>query len=309
MGISIYEFSVAMETLGAEYVGDVLGSRSRAPVPSYMVKNDIFSHSGSYYIVQGKYPRTVGKALMDKAMAELGEEYPGKDNYWYNEIHSIKGILTLALMIENRYTKELAQQLISDIYKKLLSTSSFLDKPELISKQVKLSGFDELYKALNDFDNLVNPLPSLNLKFKEPKQYLDMVRLNIWHSESGACSIVFTSDKCSVEFIKRVNEQGYSETWCYKINLKDELQTTIGHYFVKGHPRKADEEELFLQTYPKDRSKALDLRISLKTGLAWKTYEEPKAKRASELQIQCMSEHLYKCMEIAKKTIVDNMVN
>ena len=38
--------------------------------------------------------------IMNRPMAEFGENHPGGDNFWWDKIHSIKGILTLSVMLD-----------------------------------------------------------------------------------------------------------------------------------------------------------------------------------------------------------------
>lgn len=109
MGISIREFQVAMETCEATRLTDRKGSRYNISVPCFEVRGVEFLHSGSYYIVlRGN---KVPEEIMNQAMAELGEKHPGGTNFWWGEIHSIRGILTLAAMLECRYSKKLIDEL------------------------------------------------------------------------------------------------------------------------------------------------------------------------------------------------------
>lgn len=97
MGISIREFEVAMETYGATRMKDRYGSRFRILVPCFYVRGVEFYHSGSYYIVTGN--QKVPDEIMNQAMAEFKETHPGKDNFWWGEIHTVRGILTLVAML------------------------------------------------------------------------------------------------------------------------------------------------------------------------------------------------------------------
>ncbi len=104
MGISIAEFQVAMEAYGAERLPDRKGIRFKDAVPCFYVRGITFVHSGTYYIVQ--QGAKASKEVMNEAMAEFGEKSPGGENFWFDGIHSVRGLLTLAAMLENKYSKE-----------------------------------------------------------------------------------------------------------------------------------------------------------------------------------------------------------
>lgn len=116
-GITIREFQVAMETYGAERLSNCSGSRSGVSVPCFNVAGTKFFHSGSYYIVYRE--KDVPEEIIKLAMAEFGEKHPGGDNFWWSTVHSIKGMLTLAAMLEGKYSKEMVDELTNKTYKKL----------------------------------------------------------------------------------------------------------------------------------------------------------------------------------------------
>ncbi len=115
MGISINEFKTAMETYGATRLSDV--KINNTLVPRFFVGDVVLQHSGSDYVFQNG--REIPTEIMSKAMVELGEKYPGGDNFWCGEIHSVKGLLTLVSMFENRYSKKLVESLTRKTYQKL----------------------------------------------------------------------------------------------------------------------------------------------------------------------------------------------
>ena len=51
------------------------------------------------------------------------------------------------------------------------------------------------------------------------------------------------------------------------------------------------------------------MRISLKTGLAWKTHREKQAELATDEQIEVMVTHLKISIKKIKNKIVRNMLN
>ena len=116
MGISIKEFQTAMETYGATRISDVKNNDTL--VPQFFVGDVVFQHSGSDYVFQDG--REVPIEIMIKAMSELGEKYPYGENFRCGKILSVKGLLTLVSMFENRYSKKLVENLTRKTYQKLL---------------------------------------------------------------------------------------------------------------------------------------------------------------------------------------------
>ena len=116
---------------------------------------------------------------MNRAMAEFGEIHPGGDNFWWGEIHSIKGILTLAAMLENKYSKELINELTNETYKRLLSGSFITKNVEFPFCNPTTPKREKLYQLLMKYSDIVNPFGNEQFSIKEPIQYLDTVGVNL----------------------------------------------------------------------------------------------------------------------------------
>ena len=155
MGISISEFRVAMETYGAKRLPDREGSRYSIIVPCFAIGDVEFLHSGSYYVIQcgNKAP----EEIMNKAMAELGEKDPGGDNFWYGGIHSVKGMLTIAAMLEGKHSSEFVNELTNTTYKNLLECSLIQTNVEIPFNSNHSPKMEELRKTLAEYSNIVNP--------------------------------------------------------------------------------------------------------------------------------------------------------
>ena len=208
MGISICEFQTAMETYGVERVQDRKLYRDSIVVPCFQLEGIQFYHSGLYYIVnQGN---DVPYDIMNRAMTELGEKHPGGDNFWRGEIHSIKGMLTLATMLTGDYNKALVDELTNKTYKKLLECS-------LIRSNVKFPfefsthspKMQKLRKLLEEYSDVVNPFGNGNFNLKEPIEYLDKIKvqLSAGHEESSDAYSRLTLNSPSLEtfFFKRID--------------------------------------------------------------------------------------------------------
>lgn len=89
---------------------------------------------------------------------------------------------------------------------------------------------------------------------------------------------------------------------------------SMGNYYVNGSDGRPVDEVVRLD-YKANRDNYdehpddIDLRISLKTGLAWKTYKEELAELATDEQIEVMITHLKISIKKIKNKIVRNMIN
>lgn len=313
MGITIQEFQVALETYGAERLGNCSGSRYFISVPCFNVAGTKFFHSGSYYIVnRGK---DVPEEVMNHAMAELGEKHPGGDNFWWGEVHSIKGMLTLAAMLEGNYSRERVDELTNETYKKLLDCSSIKSNVEFPFHNAHSLKMEELYKLLTEYSNIVNPFGNSALKFKEPIQYVNEVAVTLAKAEGEGhyTSLKLSSKTAESEFSEDVNGWFYDTTVPIQRN-RNNGYIIMGHYYTNGNDNRPIDEVVRLDynaiagSYD-DHPDDIDLRISLKTGLAWQTYKEEQAELATDEQIRIMITHLKICIKKIKNKIVRKMVS
>lgn len=317
MGISIREFQVAMETFGAERLPNREGSRYRILVPCFQLGGVQFFHSGSYYIVhRGNVPDDI----MNHAMAEVGEKHPGGDNFWWGEVHSIKGMLTLATMLRGDYSKALVDELTNKAYKKLLECS-------IIKSNVKFPfefsthspKMQKLRELLEEYSNVVNPFGNEHFKLKEPIGYLDKIKvqLSAGHEESFDAYSRLTLNSPLFETFFSIDSGG----WTYRSSVPVQKNHKNGlihfyHYFENGSKNTNVDEVVYLEynvqgkeddifkTLPED----IDLRISVKTGLAWKTYKESEALPATDEQLDVMIAHLKMSIRSLKKNLLRNII-
>lgn len=302
MSISIREFKVAMETYGAERLYDCLGSRYGIMVPRFKVGGVSFIHSGSYYIVpkDGDVP----EIIMDQAMAELGEEHPGGDHFWWGEIHSIKGMLTLVAILDGKYSKELVDELTNETYKKLLSCPEIQNIPKFLSPKMQ-----ELRKLLVQYDNMVNPFANSNLKLKEPIEYLDKIKI---FCSIGRVDLMTKLGKITFN----ITDKAYYYSSMIKVQKNGNLaRIDIGHYYPKEHNTSALGEEVRLCYRARDEEwcdhpENIDLNISLKTGKAEKRNlgAPPMYVLATDEQIETVITYLKMSIRKIKKEIISHMV-
>ena len=185
MGISIREFETAMEMYGAKKLPNETGTRYNVSVPCFKVANVKFKHSGSYYIVQ----YGVSDKEWNNALKALNEEHPGKINYWWGEIHSIRGVLTLASILDNKYSKEYVDELTNLAFEKLIkSMVKSLDIKSSINYVEYPKEYQKILKKVREFDYLVCPFipfyfeneidtQKSGIYLKTPSKYLDDINL------------------------------------------------------------------------------------------------------------------------------------
>lgn len=312
MGITIREFQVAMETVGAKRLADREGSRCNVYVPCFYLKGVEFLHSGSCYIVLSG--QKVPDDIMNRAMAELGEKHPGEKNFWWGAIHSIKGILTLATMLEGNYSKELLDELINKTYKNLLDCSLIKSNVEFpFTDTHNLPKMQKLRELLKEYSNVVNPFGNCNLKFKDPIEYLDKVRVKLKANEGKD---KYHSSLYLMNSFTETNFENDINGWCYDSIIPVQIKRKNGiihiiHYYYNGNDIYHNIDEVVYLSYASERNKksfySIDLRISLKTGLAWNSYKE-EAKPVTEEQLDIMIWYLKMTIKKLNKKIIRNII-
>lgn len=312
MGITIREFQVAMETYGAERLSNC--SIYSVSMPCFNVAGTNFLHSSSYYIVQRE--KRVSEQIMNRAMAEFGEKYPGgKNNFWFGEIHSIKGLLTIVAMLDGKYSRELVNELTNETYKKSLDCASIKSNVEFPFHSTHSPKMEELYRVLAEYSNIVNPFGNSELRIKDPIQYLDAVEVTLAMQEGRKhyTSLNLSTNSCLSKF--HDDENGFSYDTFVPIQ-KNRINGYIdmSHYYTNGSDGHPVDQVVRLyykaNRYSHDEHlNDIDLRISLKTGLAWKIYKEEQAELATDEQIEVMITHLKISIKKIKNKIVRNMIN
>ena len=312
MGISISEFRVSMETYGAKRLPDQIGSRYNILVPCFAVGDVEFLHSGSYYIVQcgNKSPEDI----MNKAMAEFGEKHPGGDNFWYGGIHSVKGMLTLAAMLEGKYSRKFVDELTNTTYKKLLECSLIQTNVEFPFHSNHSPKMEELRKKLAEYSSIVNPFGDDTVNLKEPIEYINYIKPSIKYVEGKKPYAQLTLNGRSSHTKYNIDSSG----WHYSSMIDIQQSRKNGyismfHDYSNGSNCTPVDEVVCLKYkaikgcydhHPKD----IDLRISLKTGLAWQNYKKSQAAPATDKQIDIMITHLNTSIKKIKQRMVRYMI-
>jgi hypothetical protein len=298
-----------MEVFGARRLADRPGSRYNYLVPCFNVRGVDFLHSGSYYIVQPGHK--ADEKILNDAMAEFGETHPGGDNFWYDETHSVKGILTFAAMIEGKYTKELVDKFTNETYKKLLECPLIQSDVKMPFQELPSSKMDELRKVIDEYNDVVNPFGNDHIKLKDPIEYLGEVGINILFNNTGVKLKLYTK-KTNITFYNKSEGLSY-QTYLQNDEKEDRGYTSMGHYNDNVCEQNSmDDEVVFLFHTTGSgygaRPGDIDLRISLKTGLAWEMYRKEQALLATDEQIATMIFHLKISMKKIKSSIISKII-
>lgn len=303
MSITIFEFREAMKIYGdrAKRIPDEMGSRYNVNVPCFEIAGITFKHSANGYIIQTG-EKKIPDEIMDQAMGVFDEKYPGRNHYWHEEIHTVAGMLTLAAMLDGKYSKEFVNELIDETYKKLIKRIDISNYEEISiysSTEIK-----HLYELLQIFKQLVNPFGNLTGNFKNPAEYIDKVELNInlIKGENGFSELTMESNSCNTS----CNNHEGAHYW---VNFNTQRYRRNGRAGISYHATDTDSvvhiwynanKEPLYDRKPED----LDLWISLITGKAWTTYKEKKAKMVTKEQIKLMKRFLKKGIRKIKKEII-----
>ena len=292
MGISIYEFKCAMEEFGAEFTGYEVGSRLRDAVPTYRVGAVKFVHSGTYYVVQREH--SVSSETLRYAMSKLGEEYPGKNHFWNEEIHTVKGLITISQMIANIYREELVDLMVLKIYQRMLKeVKARWCLPQLPSDAKAISGFEKLCEGVRKFDE------SVAFLFKD----YDDTELAEIIAEKGLS--IFVSDVCVSVAVKTSYADMKAKMMLSEKNSKpdffymlDTEKASVRHYYAISDDLQYD-EVLYIGTWPGKEFSEMDLRISFSSGLIWHTYAPNSSRKATATDVSKMEQTLNMCLKKA----------
>lgn len=306
MKISTAEFQIAMETFGAKNLSNHECSKIIGVyAPCFSVADVVFYHSGTCYVATSG--KEVPEAIMNKAMEVFGEKYPGGQNFSHDEIHSVRGLLTLSAMLEEKYSKELIDKLTNKTYQKLMEISSIRTNDESYFKSIRLPKFSKLLEKLIEFNKIVNPFGNSHANLKQPSEYLDEVEFSAGYNEDGDWVALKKGDYYASYDI---NVDGY---WYYEANIPYENGfIAIKHFLLPYNDAKHPNDEIIYiwhqvdkneKAYEKD-AKIIELKIRLKNGMFLQFDNEIPDSPATCEQIDFMSTYLDKVM----KEIYDGLI-
>lgn len=313
MAISIIEFKTAMEIYGANRLPDAIGSRYNIAVPCFEIDGIFFKHSGSYYVVQSG-EKKVPNEIMERAIEECRELYSKEINYWFGGIHTVAGMLTLATMIDGKYSQPLVGNLINETYKKLMGDV----KTHISEKNFSFSdnGMEKLYEELTRLKKVINPFDQTSeYVLKDPVDLLNVgLGISYRNSRPGDVDLEITGKHCTTNYYL-----SYPGAWYYNTTFRVQRHRKAGyvmiHYYYVKSIQEPDKPVIYLSYLEEGHAKAynlsnnIDLRIGLSTGLAWRTYKEADATPATEEQIRVMKMFIRMAIKKINKKIISNMCN
>jgi len=224
-------------------------------------------------------------------------------------------------MLRGDYSKELVDELTNQAYKELLECSLIKSNVKFpFESRSRSPKMQELHKLLEEYSNVVNPFGNCDFKLKEPIGYLDKVKVGLaaGHEESADAYSALTLTTSSSEAYFRCDSKG----WIYRSSVLVQNDYKNGyihffHYYENGRNNRNVDEVVYLDYDVQRTGKApydshpedIDLRISLKTGLAWRTYKEAEAVHATGKQIDVMITHLKRSIKCLKRNIIRNIID
>lgn len=215
MAITIAEFKSAMEVFGAQRQPDQISQRFHSTVPCFSVKGIEFIHSGLSYVIQGH--NKVPEEIMNRAMAALGEEPSGGDNYYEGEVYSVRGMLTLAAMLEDKYSCQLIDELTNITYHRLLEDPII----QHLCTSESLHVTQELREALQRYDSVVNPFVKGLYQLREPSDFVDRINLSIDFEDEDTQAVHLALDEKRLQKV-RLGYRSEPNDWSYSSLVRTE---------------------------------------------------------------------------------------
>ena len=302
MEITIFEFRKAMEVYRAKRLPNEIGSRYALTVPCFEIAGIKFKHSANGYIIQTG-EKEIPDEIMNQAMRVFGEKYPGRKHYWYGGIHTVAGMITLAAMLDGKYSKELINVLINEIYTQLIKSIEISNNEEGVSIYSNTE-IKQLYELMQTFKQTVNPFWNPTGNFKNPAEYLEKVDVGINLIEGGSRISELTMQRNSCTTSCKSDKGTH-----YYADFDTQRKRRNGRASISYHVTDSDIVVYIRYQAKKESSynqnaEDIDLRISLITGMAWKIYKEENAMPATKEQIKLMKSFLKKGIRKIKKEII-----
>ncbi|MCI9178191.1 MAG: hypothetical protein HFJ28_06580 [Clostridia bacterium] len=189
MRISVREIEVAMKHLGGL---EVYGAENGGP--TYQVERGQIKPECHFRAKVVNKKDAVFLKQAQKALKELGErKWPVKDDfepYGDGLVQSVRGLVALVLVIQNRFSEELLNEMVNEIYQDVLSAPWISQNLSQMFTQV--AEYDEkvqeLATLLQELTRMVNPFANPNIKLKQPIEYLDRIAINVNGPNQFGCA-------------------------------------------------------------------------------------------------------------------------
>lgn len=311
MSISMQEFQFVMEAFGAKRLKDWVNPETGVVAPRFEVEGTRFYHSGSYYVAwagRGVSWDEIGKVYEVLKKHEESQSF----DYAKNQVYSFKGLLVLVSILEKKYTKELVDNLISEMYKKLFENPLLKKKPTNTS--LKEQPLPKIRKLLSEFDELANPFNG-HLKLKDPISYMDRIKIttSMGYSNDKA-EISLSSERFRTNFMTEPDHVLYSiKIWNDPEKGKESGITDILHHYNKD-PNGKIKREIVCLRYTTGKGEycrlpgSLCFEIDMMTGETYNVGEKEKALFVTDEQAKIICAHLRKVVKRTQKEIAKYMI-
>ncbi len=262
--------------------------------PTFEIKGIYFRHSGKYFICT--YNKEIPVEIREKAKEILGDKGNRGVHFWYGEIHTVLGLVTVVTMINNNYTQEYVNSIIDKVYQKLF-------KAYVVNKKINFKtseySIEKITVVLEKFHRITNPLLSKELKLINPNLYEN--KLKLWYdleNTSYGC-ITLKTDEYFINF-KRKNKK-----WAFRYE-DDENESIITHYY---DPKEYKEEILFIRYYTKNENSDISTEYRLNLGLQTGSILDEDKKMNERLISQIEIDLVIQKIEQAIRNIEENIIS
>lgn len=312
MAISLKEFQVAMDVLDAQKLYDrELSIYDNILVPCFKVGDVTLTYSGFSYIEP--LGSIIPKNIFFQAIVEFGQELLDSFDLEYGTVLTLRGLVVISLMLQNRYSKELANSLIDRIYSILLSYPKIKFNFGIPFTLVPSSKIKELCAVVSEYDNCVNPFATYYYVLRPASSFLDDVTVNLIVEETDIVNLTLYSKMLNTEFRMSVDGfQYFTCAWYDSLKSIHRPHVAVTHLFHTGHDGNPVDEIIsidrsiigHLNCHPND----VHLNISIHSGLAWETGNKHQATIATDEQIDIAIAFLRSSIRKIRNNILSNIL-
>lgn len=295
MSITAKEFEVTMNLMEAE--------RQFSPILSvyrFKIGTTVLVHSGENYATYKD--EMLPTEIVANAIQILGEKQ--KDIIW-NEIHSIRGLVVLVLLLKGAYNKKTFNFFIDNIYQKLFKTS-------LLQKQYSTScTATKLSYLLMQYDKIINPF---GCSHKKPaSEYLDDLTLKLYFDSS---SLELPNIKLSTAARNATTAEFTSSPFqiiYYAEYLNDEANEIYTGYKSFKHVYTFDYDcsllDEILMINLQSNTECNSIRVNLAKGTIWSTSMDGRSEALTDAHSDLVNTYLEECISRVQKSITSKIIN
>lgn len=297
--ISSIEFRTAMKVFGTKENKTV----DKYLQPCYTIRGINFSFFADTVTWLGD---ELPEEILEKAREILsnGNNQIEDSHFENHTIYTVKGLLTIAALLENKYTKEYIENLLNQTYKRILK----IVNPGKMPKD----GLTKIQDMLDEFKKCVNPFES-GFDLKDPIEYIDIIKTSIQYFQDPVfpfkiSSVIQLERKYIKTFLKiKYHKQKYGT----RFNIVENghlVDIVITYNKICDDSDGESFRETLTMTVRETARDKINMTIDLKTGKVWKYWDEDKAQKASSEILEKFIFYLKKANEAIKNRITSKMI-